>query len=89
MIGATTPRMSRSVRRATLLAHGCFRSPEQQPYPNMIPATHAAFATGLYLGGSALFEYPAGPVGWGARQTPRGGVRVSAAARVRGRQMPA
>jgi len=31
----------------------------------MIAATHAAFATGLYLGGSALFEYPAGPVGWG------------------------
>jgi len=30
----------------------------------MIAATHAAFATGLYLGGSALFEYPAGPVGW-------------------------
>jgi inner membrane protein len=31
----------------------------------MIAATHAAFATGLYLGGSALFEYPAEPVGWG------------------------
>ena len=31
----------------------------------MIAAIHAAFATGLYLGGSALFEYPAEPVGWG------------------------
>ncbi|MFM8445464.1 MAG: metal-dependent hydrolase, partial [Methylococcus sp.] len=31
----------------------------------MIAATHADFATGLYLGGSALFEYPAEPVGWG------------------------
>ena len=31
----------------------------------MIAATHAAFTTGLYLGGSALFEYPAEPIGWG------------------------
>ena len=31
----------------------------------MIAATQAAFATGLYLGGSVLFECPAEPVGWG------------------------
>ena len=31
----------------------------------MIVATHLVFATGLYLGGSALFEYPADPVTWG------------------------
>jgi len=30
----------------------------------MIAATHAAFASGLYLGGSALFEYPADPISW-------------------------
>ena len=30
----------------------------------MIVATHLAFATGLYLGGSALFEYPADPISW-------------------------
>lgn len=30
----------------------------------MIAATHLAFATGLYLGGAALFEYPADPVTW-------------------------
>lgn len=31
----------------------------------MLAATHAAFATALYLGGAALFEYPTDPVSWG------------------------
>lgn len=30
----------------------------------MIAATHIAFASGLYLGGSALLGYPADPVSW-------------------------
>ena len=31
----------------------------------MIAGTHVAFATALYLGGAALFEYPPDPVAWG------------------------
>jgi len=44
---------------------GFFVPLSSHPNPRMIAATHAAFATGLYLGGSALFECPAEPVGWG------------------------
>jgi inner membrane protein len=31
----------------------------------MIAGTHLAFASALYLGGAALFEYPPDPVSWG------------------------
>jgi inner membrane protein len=31
----------------------------------MLAATHAGFATVLYLGGAAVFEYPTDPVSWG------------------------
>jgi inner membrane protein len=31
----------------------------------MLAATHAGFATALYLGGAAVFEYPTDPASWG------------------------
>ena len=39
--------------------------PLVHPIDTMLAATHAAFATALYLGGAAVFEYQTNPVSWG------------------------